>query len=109
VAGLLLAAAAPSFGVFLLAMALLSVPHGAIFPVVLSMLAESLDPIALPKANSYLIGVSNVVGIGAPAALGAIAAWLGYRGMELVTLLPTAILLGVLWAMVRRSRAELVA
>jgi hypothetical protein len=29
--------------------------------------------------------------------------------MELVTLLPTAILLGVLWAMVRRSRAELVA
>lgn len=109
VAGLLLAAAAPSFGVFLLAMALLGVPHGAIFPVVLSMLAESLDPIALPKANSYLIGVSNVVGIGAPAALGAIAAWLGYRGMELVTLLPTAILLGVLWAMVRRSRAELVA
>jgi len=106
VAGIALAAIAPSFLLFALAMAVLGIPHGAIFPVVLSMLAEALDPYALPKANSYLIGFSSIVGVAAPGALGAVAGAFGYRGMELATLVPTVALLGVLWAMTRADRAH---
>ncbi|ACU53741.1 major facilitator superfamily MFS_1 [Acidimicrobium ferrooxidans DSM 10331] len=109
VAGLAIAVVAPSFAVFAIAMAVLGIPHGAIFPIVLSMLADTLEPIALPKANSYLIGFSNIVGVGAPAALGAIASAAGYRGMEVVVLVPTVALLGVLVVFVRRGRTTLVA
>ncbi len=107
VAGVALATVAPTYLTFILAMALLGVPHGVIFPVALSVLAESVEPAALPKANSYLIGGSNVVAVAAPAMLGSLATAVGYRGMEAFVLAPTLALVAALgWARRHATSSE---
>lgn len=77
-----------SFALFLVGMVILGIPHGVIFPLALSALSSSLPADQLPRANSLLMGSSNIVGIVAPFILGVIAAAASYRVMMGTVLIP---------------------
>lgn len=103
--GVLLLAVSHSLVGFLVGMALLGIPHGLLFPISLASLADSLPEHALPRANSLLMGSTNVVGIAAPPILGVVAAASGYATMLLVVLVPVVPLLLALVATTPRVRA----
>ncbi len=95
-AGIAIIATGHSFAFFLIGMAVIGVPHGIIFPLGLSLLADSLAPEELPRANSTLIGASNLVSVAVPPLLGEIAVAYGYEPMMLSIDAPALILLAVL-------------
>ncbi|MHB8188917.1 MAG: MFS transporter [Ferrimicrobium sp.] len=105
--GLILIGTGHTFGYFVLAMAILGVPHGAIFPIALALMTERLKPAALPKANSLLIGASNIVGIAVPATLGKVAEVIGYQPMVLTMLIPVTGLLGWIILQLLRSHSAI--
>jgi len=98
VAGLLLLALGHGVIELMVAMALLGIPHGVIFPVVLSLVASSTTPAELPKANAVLLGGTSLTSVVMPAVLGAIIAGLGYRDMVLFLLVPIVVISGALWS-----------
>ena len=105
-AGIAVIATGHSFALFLVGMAVIGVPHGIIFPLGLSLLADSLNPEELPKANSTLIGASNVVSVAAPPLLGEVAVAYGYEPMMLSIDLPVLILLaGLIYLFYSHSSA----
>ncbi len=95
--GLLLLAAGHGFGMLLLAMGVLGVPHGLTFPIVLAQVAASAAPGGLAGANAALLAVSNSSSIVVPAVLGVLIPITGYRGMALLLLLPVIGFGGILW------------
>jgi len=101
--GIVMIGTGQSFLVFLLAMTVLGVPHGAIFPLALALIGEKLRPEELPRANAVIMGSSNMVGVAAPAILGVLIASFGYRAMVLLILVPVALLLS--WIVVSQSFA----
>ncbi|MCI2975389.1 MAG: MFS transporter [Ferrimicrobium sp.] len=91
IVGLSFIIAGHSFVLFLVGMIILGLPHGAIFPLALSALSSSLPPEELPRANSLLMGSSNLIGIVAPPVLGLIAAATTYRLMMTTVLVPVVL------------------
>lgn len=66
---------------FVLAMAVLGVPHGLIYPVSISLIAQGTIPADIPKANSILFASTSIVSATSPFFLGFIITHLGYRTM----------------------------
>jgi hypothetical protein len=97
-AGLLLLATGHGFGLLLVAMGILGVPHGLTFPIVLAQVAESAGPGGLAGANAALLAVSNSTSIVVPALLGVLIPATGYRGMAMVLLLPVVGFGAILWS-----------
>ncbi len=99
--GIVMIGTGQSFLVFVLAMAVLGIPHGAIFPLALALIGEKLKPEELPRANAIIMGSSNVVGVAAPAVLGVLIASFGYRAMVLLILVPVVLLLS--WTVISQG------
>jgi DHA1 family multidrug resistance protein-like MFS transporter len=96
-AGLVLLATGHGFGLLLVAMGILGLPHGLTFPIVLAQVAASAGPQGLARANAALLAVSNSTSIVVPALLGLIIPVTGYRGMTLLLLLPVIGFGAALW------------
>ncbi|MHB1524162.1 MAG: hypothetical protein ACYCS9_04500 [Candidatus Dormibacteria bacterium] len=96
-AGLLLMATGHGFGMLMVAMGILGVPHGLTFPIVLAQVAASSAPGGLAGANAALLAVSNSTSIVVPALLGLVIPLTGYRGMAMVLLLPVLGFGAILW------------
>lgn len=98
VVGLVLLALGHGVVALMAAMALLGIPHGITFPVVLSLVAGSTTPAELPKANAVLLGGTSLTSVVIPAALGVIIAAFGYRDMVLFLLAPVVVISVALWS-----------
>jgi DHA1 family multidrug resistance protein-like MFS transporter len=107
VLGLILIASSSNFGPFVVAMAILGVPHGVIFPVALAQISDSLEPALLPRANSFLIGASNIVSVAAPPILGQIAAATSYKVMTVSVLIPVLALFAWNISLLLRNREQI--
>ncbi|WP_276940900.1 MFS transporter [Ferrimicrobium acidiphilum] len=95
-----------SFMLFLVGMVILGIPHGVIFPLVLSALSSSLPADQLPRANSLLMGSSNIVGIIAPFILGVVAAATSYRFMMGTVLIPVVLVFVIFVVIVGLMRTQ---
>ncbi len=83
--------------ILVVAMAVLGVPHGLIFPIALGMIARSAPRAQLARANAGMLALSSGFTIAVPAALGGLAELYGYRGMMMLVLVPV-LAFGVLLA-----------
>ena len=80
----------------LVAMAILGVPHGLVFPVSLSLVAKSSSSADLAKANAVLFATTSGASVVTPLVFGVIATYLGHRMMSLLTLIPVLVLTVIL-------------
>ena len=80
----------------LVAMAILGVPHGLVFPVSLSLVAKSSSSADLAKANAVLFATTSGASVVTPLVFGVVATYLGYRVMSLLTLIPVVVLTVIL-------------
>lgn len=92
--GVALLAVAPGGAVFLVAMAILGVPHGLMFPISLALVAEGVPRHRLSSANAALAAIITLVTVLTPAALGPVVGMAGPRTMFAIVLAPVALLLG---------------
>jgi predicted MFS family arabinose efflux permease len=90
--GILLLGFGHSFVLLLVAMAVLGIPHGLVFPVSLSLVANSTSSQDLPKANAVLFAATSSVSVVTPFVLGVVATYLGYRAMSLLIFIPVVVL-----------------
>ncbi|TAN24963.1 MAG: MFS transporter [Actinomycetota bacterium] len=81
----------------MVAMAILGVPHGLVFPVSLSLVAASTSSRDLTKANALLFAITSSVSVVIPFVLGVIASYFGYREMSLLVFVPVFILAAMLF------------
>lgn len=95
--GLIMIGLGHGFVLFLVAMAILGIPHGLIYPVSISLVAQGTEVASLPKANSVLFASTSTVSFFVPFVLGLVATYFGYRFMELLVLIPVAILARLLF------------
>ncbi len=105
IAGLALIAFGGPAAVFFLAMALLGVPHGVIFPLALSLVASSAHDGHLAAANAGMFATVGLVSAITPALLGAVAAASGFQLMTVAVLAPVVIfsaLFAMQWSKVPR-------
>ena len=102
--GLVLLGTGHGLGWLLLAMAVLGVPHGLTFPLVLAQVADASEPGTLARANAGLFAATNVAAMIVPAIMGSLVAALGYRGIVLVLLVPVGACSLLLW--VQRSAVQ---
>ena len=105
IAGLTLLALGGQPVVFYVAMALLGVPHGVIFPLALSLVASSARDGQLAAANAGLFATVSLVSAMAPAILGSIASAFDYRIMAAAVIAPVLIFTMLLLAQWRRMTA----
>lgn len=68
-----------SFLVFLLLMAVLGIPHGAIFPISSMLIARGTSPEERSVANSYFMAYNNVLFIVVPVAFGFMSLHIGFQ------------------------------
>lgn len=102
-AGLLLGTGSGT-GAYLLAMAVLGIPHGLTFPVALAMVADVTPTRDLPRANATLIGGTSLVSVLVPLALGGIVPAVGYKATTLVMLAPVGLFGLLQLGLARRPR-----
>ncbi len=95
-AGIIVLGLGHSYIWLLIAMAILGIPHGLVFPVSLSLVASSSSSADLPKANAVLFAATGVAAVVTPLVFGVIATYLGYRVMSLLTLIPVLVLTVIL-------------
>lgn len=88
VAGLGLLGAGEGFGIFIVAMAVLGLPHGATLPFASSILAERVAPDDLGRANARLMAATNAGAVVVPLACGWLAQSVGYRSTFLLIEVP---------------------
>jgi MFS family permease len=69
----------PGWAAFLAGALLLSVGHAITYPLSLTLVRNHVDPSRLGRANGLLSAWVGAVGVGVPAALGAVVASAGYR------------------------------
>ena len=91
IAGLALIVLGGPAAVFFLAMAMLGVPHGVIFPLALSLVASSAHEGHLAAANAGMFATVSLVSAITPALLGAVAATSGYHLMIAAVLAPVLV------------------
>jgi DHA1 family multidrug resistance protein-like MFS transporter len=89
------------------AMAVLGVPHGLTYPLVLALVAESTPPVGLPRANAMLMGPTTLASVVAPVVLGEVADLASYRAMVLSILVPVGAFGLLLGLVARVPRATL--
>jgi MFS transporter, DHA1 family, multidrug resistance protein len=95
--GLALLASAHSGTGYLVALALLGVPHGFTYPLSLALLAEAVPRHELARTNASFTAVSTLVNIGGPLLLGIVAGAGGFRTMIWCAALPVLGLASVLF------------
>ncbi|MDA8354751.1 MAG: MFS transporter [Actinomycetota bacterium] len=88
VAGLLVLSLGHGIAWLVLAMAVMGIPHGIVFPVVLSMVAGGTDPEQLALANATFLAIVSLVAVVMPTILGALISAYGYRATMLLVLVP---------------------
>ncbi|HET9073159.1 MAG TPA: MFS transporter [Solirubrobacteraceae bacterium] len=79
----------------LLAMAVLGIPHGLTFPLVLGLVAGASSRADLPGANAALLGSTNLTAVAVPPILGMIIPIVGYHHMVLLLIVPVVLLAGL--------------
>jgi DHA1 family multidrug resistance protein-like MFS transporter len=87
-AGVVLLAVGGSPLLLFVALGVLGVPHGLVYPVALGLIAEETPPSQLVRANATFSAATTTVSAVTPALLGVVAAAAGLRIMFLVLLLP---------------------
>lgn len=107
-AGLVLLASGRSALWLFVALAILGLPHGLVYPVALGLIAEGTPPHLLVRANAAFSACTSAVSAFLPAVLGAVAAAAGLRVMYLTLLAPTAAigLLVAFWSGLRLTPAR---
>lgn len=89
-----------------LAMAVLGVPHGLIYPLGLALIAEEVPNHQLARANAAFAAVTGVVATVTPGILGVLAGAVGLKAMCLFILVPVVALGAVLVALGRGGRHQ---
>jgi MFS transporter, DHA1 family, multidrug resistance protein len=84
-------------GYFLLAMAVLGLPHGLTYSVGLAQIAEGSSRGALARFNAGLIAVTYAPTVIVPAIMGEVIAETSYRGMVVFLLVSVAAFGALLW------------
>lgn len=82
--------------VFVVALAILGVPHGLTYPLALGLVAEAVPREDLARANAGFTAVSGTINVVAPLVLGLVIDDLGGRTMLLVSAIPVLGLAAVL-------------
>ncbi|HET9071637.1 MAG TPA: MFS transporter [Acidimicrobiales bacterium] len=88
VLGVGLLALGGSVPVLFVALAILGVPHGLVFPLALGLIAEETPPAELARANAAFSAWTSGVTVVLPAVLGGLVAVAGLRAMFLALLVP---------------------
>lgn len=88
VLGVGLLALGGSVPVLFVALAMLGVPHGLVFPLALGLIAEETPPAKLARANAAFSAWTSGVTVVLPAVLGGLVAVAGLRAMFLALLVP---------------------
>ncbi|MHB8220636.1 MAG: MFS transporter [Acidimicrobiales bacterium] len=88
VAGLLLLSLGHGMVWLVVAMAVLGIPHGLLFPVVLAMMAGGTTPDQLALANATFLALISMVAVVMPTVLGLLISAYGYRVTMLLVLIP---------------------
>ncbi|MDA8262755.1 MAG: hypothetical protein M0Z47_07985 [Actinomycetota bacterium] len=88
IAGLVMLSLGGPAAVFFVAMVLLGVPHGVIFPLALSLVASAARDGQLAAANAGMFATVAMVSAISPALLGAVAGALDYQLMTASVLVP---------------------
>lgn len=76
--------------VMFVALGVLGIPHGLVYPVALGLIADETPPAQLVRANASFSACTSTVSAVMPAVLGAVAAAAGLRVMFLALLVPVA-------------------
>lgn len=95
--GITLLGTCHSILLLMIAMGLLGLPHGVIYPISISLIAKGTASVDLAKANSILFISTSVVSVVGPFLLGVIVSNLGYRLMLGLELMPVVVLAIVLF------------
>lgn len=95
--GVLVLGAGHDLILLMIAMALLGIPHGLVYPLSISLVAHGTTSADLPKANAILSTATNAVSVTGPFLLGVITTHLGYRTMLFLVFIPVAVLTAVLF------------
>lgn len=96
-AGLVMIGFGHGYVFLLVAIGILGLPHGLIYPVSISLVSQGTDGASLAKANSILYGAMSTVSFIVPLLLGLVATYFGYRDMVLLVLVPVVILTWMLF------------
>lgn len=72
------------------ALGVLGIPHGLVYPVALGLIADETPPAQLVRANASFSACTSTVSAVMPAVLGGLAAAAGLRVMFLALLVPVA-------------------
>lgn len=104
-AGIAILSASSSVPFLIVGMAVLGAPHGFMFPMASTVLAEGVPAKALGRANARLMASANLVTIVVPFAAGWLAVAVGYRLMFLSLEVPVAVF-GALLASALRPTAR---
>jgi len=100
--GLITAWAAPSAALYAVALAILGIPHGLTYTLSMISLSRAFDMKTRNAANSYFSSTMMLIGAFLPAALGALADFVGLRGALLALVLPVAGVFAATLALARR-------
>ncbi|MCL4448430.1 MAG: MFS transporter [Actinobacteria bacterium] len=103
-AGMLLIGFGRSISIFFLGMGILGIAHGATFPILLTVVVETVPTEELPRINAELTAVLGLVSIIVPFVLGFIAQHVGYKTTFLWMDIPIA-LLSIVFAILSFSTA----
>lgn len=95
--GMILLGTCHSTLLLMIAMALLGLPHGVIYPISISLIANGTASVDLAKANSILFVSTSVVSVVGPTLLGVLVSSLGYRAMLALGLVPVVVLTIILF------------
>lgn len=82
-----------SLVLLMVALAVLGIPHGLVYPVSLSLVARGTISPDLSKAKSVLFAAASCVSLVIPLVLGVFATYLGYREILFIIFIPVAVLL----------------
>lgn len=103
VGGIVLAGTGRGAAAFYVAMVMLGVPHGLVYPLSLALVAEGVPHSVLARANAAVAAVTGAVVVVTPGLLGMVAQRAGLRPMLLTTLGP--VLLASIALVASRPRA----
>ncbi len=88
--GVTLFAFGQSAALMFVALGVLGIPHGLVYPVALGLIADETPPAQLVRANAAFSACTSTVSAVMPAVLGALGAAAGLRVMFLALLVPVA-------------------
>lgn len=89
--GLIAMAVSPSVLTFMIAMAILGIPHGSIFPMATIMIARATSQDERNAVNSYFLAYNNILFIVVPAVVGYLSQFFGLATSLLLLEIPVVV------------------